>query len=260
MQGRWAYSPFRRRPIGPFHPAGKAGLICITRSGMVRLLYQNPDNRWAEISAELKNTSYSDRLLTHAALVATPAGILIVTHSACQKICFYRVQITWSPQQWDPSQLKQGPNQFPAPTFRFLHAKVEVPYNIPMNQNGDSLPLPPNPLYCLTRLDAILAAHDNSGGMAANPWIIAVFSIPVHATADHIQQQGPPSIIVRWQLESSPQVLHPKFDEVTSKKNNVQVKVCSQGPSSERRLQYFPSPRLCSVDSTTFTVTNTSPQ
>lgn len=71
VNGRWAYSPFRRRPIGPFHPANKAALLCVTRSGLLRLLYQNPDSKWAEISAELKNTGYSDRLLTHAAVVAT---------------------------------------------------------------------------------------------------------------------------------------------------------------------------------------------
>lgn len=71
LNGRWAYSPFRRRPIGPFHPANKAALVCVTRSGHIKLLYQNPDSRWAEISAELKSTGYSDRLLTHAAMMAT---------------------------------------------------------------------------------------------------------------------------------------------------------------------------------------------
>lgn len=71
MNGRWAYSPFRRRPVGPFHPANKGALICVTRAGQIRLLYQNPDSKWAELPAELKNTGYSDRLLTHAAMVAT---------------------------------------------------------------------------------------------------------------------------------------------------------------------------------------------
>ncbi|KAE8372148.1 mediator of RNA polymerase II transcription subunit 16 [Aspergillus bertholletiae] len=229
VQGRRAYSPFRRRPIGPFHPAGKAALLCVTRSGIIRLLYQNPDNKWAEISAELKNASYSDRLLTHAAIVATQNGILIATSSACQKIYFYRVQINWTPPQWDPSQLKQAPNQFPVPSFRFMHSKVEAPCIVPSaSRNGevanDGLPSSTNPLYCLTRLDIVLAAQDNSAGMTANPWIIAVFSVPPHTPADHSQQQSPCSVIVRWQLESAPQVLHPKFDEVTSKKNNAQIK------------------------------------
>ncbi|GAB1196322.1 mediator complex subunit [Aspergillus pseudonomiae] len=199
--------------------------------GMMWLNVQrsNPDNKWAEISAELKNASYSDRLLTHAAIVATQNGILIATYSACQKIYFYRVQINWTPPQWDPSQLKQAPNQFPVPGFRFMHSKVEAPCIIPSaSRNGeatsDELPPSTNPLYCLTRLDIVLAAHDNSAGMTTNPWIIAVFSIPPHATPDHSQQPSPCSVIVRWQLESAPQVLHPKFDEVNSKKNNAQIK------------------------------------
>ena len=80
LNGRWVYSPFRRRPVGPFHPANKPSLICVTRSGHIRLVYQNPDSKWAQISAELKNTGYSDRLLTHAAIAATPGGCLSPTH------------------------------------------------------------------------------------------------------------------------------------------------------------------------------------
>jgi Mediator complex subunit 16 len=53
-------------------------VLGVTRSGLLRLLYQNPDHRWADASAELKHAGHSDRLLTHAALVATP-GTLSVT-------------------------------------------------------------------------------------------------------------------------------------------------------------------------------------
>ncbi|KAL2785045.1 mediator of RNA polymerase II transcription subunit 16 [Aspergillus keveii] len=253
VQGRWAYSPFRRRPIGPFHAAGKAALLCITRSGVMKLLYQNPDNRWTEITAELKNTSYSDRLLTHAALVATQAGILIATHSACQKISLYRVQIQWNPPQWDQAQQKQNPPQFPVPSFRFLHAKVEVPYNLPSNRGvgenpDDQFPVT-NSLYCLTSLQIILPASDNSAGSTPNPWVVAVFSIPPLAVLHHQQPQVPSSVIVRWQLESGVPTLHPKFDEVTSKKSNVQIK-----PKTVlRRLDDITSDRhVISVDQTEY--------
>lgn len=47
----------------------------MTRSGLIKLLYQNPDSRWTEISTELKNAGYSDRLLTHAALVTTQGSL-----------------------------------------------------------------------------------------------------------------------------------------------------------------------------------------
>ncbi|KAL4809606.1 mediator of RNA polymerase II transcription subunit 16 [Aspergillus unguis] len=228
VQGRWAYSPFRRRPIGPFHPANKSALLCITRSGVMRLLYQNPDNRWAELTAELKNTSYSDRLLTHAALVATQAGILIATHSACQKISIYRVNIQWNPPQWDPAPQKQNSQPYPIPSFRFVHSKVEVPYDIPSNrgagENENEQSPPTSSLYSLTSLQIILPASDNSAGSTPNPWIVGVFSISLHAIIPHQQPQVPTSVIVRWQLETGAPSLHPKFDEVPSKKSNVQVK------------------------------------
>ncbi|KAI9041628.1 mediator of RNA polymerase II transcription subunit 16 [Aspergillus affinis] len=255
VQGRWAYSPFRRRPIGPLHPAGKAALVCVTKSGMIRLLYQNPDGKWAEISAELKSTAFSDRSLTHAAIGAVQGGIVIATHSACQKLCFYRAQINWTPAQWDPSQLKHPPNpsQYPVPNFRFMHAKVESSCNLPSlnrdeGQDSNGVPQTTNSLYCLTHLDIIMAAHDSPSGMTTNPWIVAVFSIPPHAVPDH-SQQLPAGVIVRWQLESAPQVLHPKFDEVTSKKNSVQMKP----KTALRRLEDIPCDKyVISIDQTEF--------
>ncbi|KAL2832149.1 mediator complex, subunit Med16 [Aspergillus cavernicola] len=254
VQGRWAYSPFRRRLIGPFHAANKAALLCITRSGIMKLLYQNPDNRWAEITAELKNTSYSDRLLTHAALVPTQTGILIATHSSCQKISIHRVQIQWNPPQWDLTQQKQTPQQYPVPSFRFVHSKVEVPYNIPSTNRGgenpdEQFPLT-NSLYFLTSLQIILPASDNSAGSTPTPWIVAVFSIPPHAIlSHHPQPQVPSSVIVRWQLETGVPTLHPKFDEVASKKSNVQIK-----PKTVlRRLDDITSYRhVISVDQTEY--------
>ncbi|CAK45284.1 uncharacterized protein An08g02480 [Aspergillus niger] len=220
VQGRWAYSPFRRRPIGPFHPANKAALLCITRSGSMKLLYQNPDGRWDDISVDLKSTSYSDRLLSHAALVATQNGILVATYS-----------INWNPPQWDPAQQpKQTPPQFPVPSFRFTHSKVETSCTVPgMHRNDGEEPdmmhqSISNPLYTLSRLDIILPASDNAAGTTANPWIVAVFSTPPQATPDHPGPQGPASVIVRWQLDTAAFTLHPKFDEMAAKRNSTQIK------------------------------------
>jgi len=76
-------------------------------------------------------------------------------------------------------------------------------------------------------LEIIPGAVDNPAGSTANPWILAVYSNPLAATPHHTGQNGSASIIVRWQLEAASQNLHPKFDEVVSKKNhNAQVKVC----------------------------------
>ncbi|KAJ5279815.1 Mediator complex subunit Med16 [Penicillium angulare] len=228
VNGRWAYTPFRRRPIGPFHPANKNALICVTRAGQIRLMYQNPDSKWTELPAELKNTGYSDRMLTHASIVATASGVLIATYSVCQKICLYRVNITWNPDKWENTQVKQGA-QFPIPSFRFQHCKIDMPSSILNVTRGvdehlnQSLPFP-NSIYSLTRLEIMPGQIDSPTGSTAIPWILAVFAKPVHATPEYPDQQGPPSMIVRWQLDSAPQAFHPKFDEVTTRKSNSQPK------------------------------------
>ena len=154
---------------------------------------------------------------------------MIATYSVCHKICLYRVNITWNPAQWDPTQAKQT-NQFPIPTFHFLHCKIEIPSNF-LNVNNvveghadQSLPFP-NTVYSLTQLEIMPGQIDSLAGSTANPWILAVFSKSLHATGEYPDQQGPPSVIVRWHMESAPQALHPKFDEITSKKSNAQARV-----------------------------------
>ncbi|KAJ5893975.1 Mediator complex subunit Med16 [Penicillium taxi] len=224
VNGRWAYTPFRRRPIGPFNVANKGALVCVTRAGQIRLLYQHPDSRWAELPAELKNTLYSDRILTHASMISTQAGILLATYSVCQKICLYRIHIAWNPPQWDPS----NPRQVPIPTFRFLHCKIDMPCNIfsvngPEDHTDHSSPFL-NSVYSLAHLQIMPGQIDSPGGSTASPWIMAVFSKPLHATPEYPDQQGPPSVIARWHLDSAPQTFHPKFDEVTSNKSNAQPK------------------------------------
>lgn len=162
------------------------------------------------------------------------AGILIATYSVCQKICLYRVQITWNPPQWDPSQAKH-PNSFPIPTFRFLHCKIDLPSSI-LNANqgtednaDQALPFS-NSVYSLTRLEIMPGQIDGPAGSTASPWVLGIFSKALHASPEIPDQQGPPSVIVRWNLEPTPQSFHPKFDELASKKNIGQPQV--RGPIS----------------------------
>lgn len=56
--------------MGPFHPANKSALVAVTRGGLIRLVYQQPDGRWLEASAEIGSISSSVDLLTHASLCA----------------------------------------------------------------------------------------------------------------------------------------------------------------------------------------------
>jgi mediator of RNA polymerase II transcription subunit 16 len=53
---------------GPYNPVeGKSALICLTKSGVLRLLYQRRDSRWLETTTELEETgSAIDSSFTHA--------------------------------------------------------------------------------------------------------------------------------------------------------------------------------------------------
>ncbi|CRG85078.1 Mediator of RNA polymerase II transcription subunit 16 [Talaromyces islandicus] len=257
LNGRWNYSPFQRKPIGPFHPAGKPALLCVTRAGIIKLIYQNPDNRWTEITAELKTISQSDRILTHAAFLATSNGILVATHSLLEKISLYRIDVTWTPPHWDQTQPKQmsGTLAFPVPAFNITHSKTENPGRI-FKTNRDETgnlgePAPyQNSLYQITSLDIIAGQPDHAGVSFSGPWILAIYSSPIQDTGHDVRQQAPPSsIIVRWQLESTTLSLHPVFEELVQKKaiaqNKTKVEI--------RRLEDILSDRyIVSVDQIEF--------
>lgn len=163
------------------------------------------------------------------------------------------MHISWNPPQWDPNQPKQASaaTPFPTPALRFLHSKIETSSGVfaanrSGNDNPDDLSHSTNSLYCLTRLDIVPGPPDSTAGTAAGPWIVAVFSSPVHPTEDHQQQQqqqqhqqGASSIIVRWQLETAAQSLHPKFDEVVSKKSNMQAKASQRSMDWRHDLLTF---------------------
>jgi mediator of RNA polymerase II transcription subunit 16 len=157
----------------------------------------------------------------------------VATHSACQKINLYRVHIAWNPAQWDQNQPKQASptHPFPTPSFHIFHSKIEnsssifTPSGGPSDESKEFSP-GQSSLYSLTHLDIVPGQSDSTGGSSSGPWILAVYSNPVHATGHDPQQQAfASSVIVRWQVENAPLTLHPKFDEVISKKNNVQAKV-----------------------------------
>jgi mediator of RNA polymerase II transcription subunit 16 len=67
---------------GPYNPVeGKSALICVTKSGVLRLLYQqrDRDSRWLETTAELEvSGSAIESSITHASF-APDVGESILT-------------------------------------------------------------------------------------------------------------------------------------------------------------------------------------
>lgn len=55
--------------LGPCHPVqAKSALVCVTTNGLLKVLWQQNNNKWCESHTELESIVSSDDLITHAAI------------------------------------------------------------------------------------------------------------------------------------------------------------------------------------------------
>lgn len=66
----WFFKQIPQRYLGSRSPNQKPALICVTRSGTFRVLFQGLDSRWQEFKSETENVASPSELLTHAAMCA----------------------------------------------------------------------------------------------------------------------------------------------------------------------------------------------
>ncbi|OAL70354.1 hypothetical protein A7D00_5320 [Trichophyton violaceum] len=219
--GRWAYVRYPRRPMGPFHPLHKLALFVVTRSGKLKLLYQNQESKWGDMVIELQNTGYTDDVLTHASMTPVDGGgVMIVTYSASNELRLYRAMLKWEGTPVD-SNTQRPNNSIAVPSVQLAHIEVEVPAVVPSPStyvigNEDNITNNANGLFALTHLQVVACPVDAPGGQTA-PMILAVFSCLLHNIhgRSHLQH---PSVIARWELRSVNQNLHKSFDDIVSKK------------------------------------------
>ena len=71
---QWSFNMTQQRLLGPRNPyqqmnnPQKGALVAITRSGIIRVLYQGPDNRWQDFKSESEIIASPSELLTHATM------------------------------------------------------------------------------------------------------------------------------------------------------------------------------------------------
>ena len=71
---QWSFTVIQQKLLGPRNPyqqtnsPQKAALVAVTRSGMIRVLYQGQDNRWQDFKSESENIAGPTELLTHATM------------------------------------------------------------------------------------------------------------------------------------------------------------------------------------------------
>ena len=71
---QWNFTVSQQRLLGPRNPyqqnnnPQKAAMLAVTKSGMIRVLYQGQDNIWQDFKSESENIASPSELLTHATM------------------------------------------------------------------------------------------------------------------------------------------------------------------------------------------------
>lgn len=74
VKDQWNFTVSQHKLLGPRNPyqqtnnPQKAAMVAVTRSGMMRVLYQGQDNRWQDFKSESENIASPTELLTHATM------------------------------------------------------------------------------------------------------------------------------------------------------------------------------------------------
>ena len=74
VNDQWNFAAIQQRLLGPRNPyqqkntLQKAAFVAVTRSGMIRVLYQGQDNRWQDFKSESESITSPSELLTHATM------------------------------------------------------------------------------------------------------------------------------------------------------------------------------------------------
>ena len=74
VKDQWNFHVSQHKLLGPRNPyqqtnnPQKAAMVAVTKSGMIRVLYQGQDNRWQDFKSESENIASPTELLTHATM------------------------------------------------------------------------------------------------------------------------------------------------------------------------------------------------
>ncbi|KAI9804371.1 MAG: mediator complex subunit [Piccolia ochrophora] len=218
IEGQFQYGLNSCKPFGP-HPAhNKAALVCATRGGTLRLLYQQPDSRWLEVNCEIETIASSNEVLSHASFCSDhDNSLLLLVRTTSHQYRLYRINIDW----------KTTPNQQTLPTSQTSYSPVIVihPVKIPLSSleaislqspTGDGVP-PQLQLSHLELIPTVPLPHKNN--KFPPPQVLLVLSsVP---PLDLPTQQDPQSVVVRCEISNVAQTLHITFDQLGSKKNGT---------------------------------------
>ncbi|KAK8250509.1 mediator complex, subunit Med16 [Phyllosticta capitalensis] len=221
---KWRYNMTShewKEPHNSLHPRlSLAAFLCFTRGGTVRLFFQQPDQQWADTSADVEPATSTRDVFTHASFASdSENSILLAAHTVAGAIHVYRVKITWNAQPGKPG----------TPILDVLPLKTELNCAVQVTDLGGgdaALGASAKITYPakLTHLEFIPSGPETGPFEPSHPTILAIFAHtppPITSIMDQTQSQQPPfSILSRWELHENRHNLVFGFESIKKRSHN----------------------------------------
>ncbi|KAK0128828.1 mediator complex subunit [Cadophora gregata] len=214
----YRYEASQAPVLGPCHPVqAKSALVCVTTNGLLKVLWQQNNNKWCESHTELESIVSSDDLITHAAICPDKSGTLLIAFATTSmQLRTVRALIDWG----QPKVEKAPPQALPLnPTIRSKHLAgtswVPDGPNDPMNVSRSD-----SSMVQLSHLELLPPTADNNGSPVPATIVAIRSSLP--SLTSHYNQDVH-STIDRWEIQEPSPRAHPSFEQLSSRRNSTGV-------------------------------------
>ncbi|KAH0294203.1 hypothetical protein M436DRAFT_81910 [Aureobasidium namibiae CBS 147.97] len=188
---RWVNTMKLHEVHGVSNPIdNKAAFLCVTRRGLLKLIYEQPGQPWSQYVFTLDNLADSGDVLTHAAFCQANQHLVMVTYDTSKRLRLYKIMINWNANAGDGTNHKTTLN----PQIAVLHVEL-LDRCVPQSSERAA-----SAQLSSLHVEPISQAIDNSTFT-----VVAVFT---SAAQDH---SGKFSIISRWDLQQVDATLHDSF-------------------------------------------------
>ncbi|KAL2067489.1 hypothetical protein VTL71DRAFT_1914 [Oculimacula yallundae] len=203
--------------LGPCHPVNsKSAFVCVTTNGLLRVLWQQNNNKWCESHTEMESIVSSDELITHAAICSDKGSLLIAFATSTMQLRTVRAVIDWGQVKVEKVQPQALPLN-PMIRTKHLAGTSWVPSASldPMNASYSD-----SSMVHLSHLEFIPPCTDPQGNFMPATILAVRSSLP--SLTSHYNQEVY-STIDRWEIQEPHQRVHSAFEQLSSRRNSTGV-------------------------------------
>ncbi|GAB7348668.1 hypothetical protein MBLNU459_g7031t1 [Dothideomycetes sp. NU459] len=205
---RWSNAMKLVETAGVSHPFdNRAAFLCVTRSNSVKLIYQQPNQRWTETETELGILASSGDVITHAAFGDASNHLLLVTYDTSKSLRLYRLGIGWNPSGGDALHPPSVNPQLNLKHVHILDRCMPQSHGRPFSEGA------PNMMHT-SPIGAELSSIQIKPPMSATDGPFMVMAVFTSSGSDDQLSQhsaGKFSVIARWELQQTESTLHESF-------------------------------------------------